>query len=84
MREVDGCLIPYEGNDVGPTLRQDKPCLWARNGPAILIVRADIIDAQRLYGDPTLGYEMDRWTSLDVDGPEDLRVADILIRSSRQ
>jgi CMP-N,N'-diacetyllegionaminic acid synthase len=81
MRERDGHLVPFEGQDIGPTQRQDKATLFARNGPAVLVMRSDVIDAGKLYGDPTLGYEMDEIASLDVDRPDELRLADLLIRS---
>jgi CMP-N-acetylneuraminic acid synthetase len=79
MRERDGQLAPFQGGDFGPTRRQDKAILFARNGPAVLVIRSDVIDAGKLYGDPTLGYEMDEIASLDVDTPNDLRLADLLI-----
>jgi CMP-N,N'-diacetyllegionaminic acid synthase len=82
MRSQDGRLVPYEGNEIGPTRRQEKAKLFARNGPAVLIIRSGVIEAGKLYGDPTLGYEMDEMTSLDVDGPDQLRFADLLIRSA--
>lgn len=56
--------------------RQEKEKLFARNGPAILIVSAG--DAQlhgRLYGERVLGFEMDRLSSLDIDDPIDLEMA---------
>lgn len=56
--------------------RQEKEKLFARNGPAILIVSA--ADAQlrgRLYGERVLGFEMDRLSSLDIDEPIDLEMA---------
>ncbi|EJL78582.1 CMP-N-acetylneuraminic acid synthetase [Polaromonas sp. CF318] len=62
---------------VGQKLRrQEKEKLFARNGPAILIVSAS--DAQlhgRLYGERVLGFEMDRLSSLDIDDPIDLEMA---------
>jgi CMP-N,N'-diacetyllegionaminic acid synthase len=84
MRYRGGKLIPLSGGDIGPTSRQEKEKLFARNGPAVLIVRGDVIDARQLYGDPTVGYEMDEWSSIDIDGVEDLRIADLLIRSGWQ
>ena len=81
MRERDGRLEPYFGGSVGPLRRQDKDILWARNGPAILIVRSDVLDAGELYGDPTVGYPMDEQSSLDIDEPADLALADLLLRA---
>jgi CMP-N-acetylneuraminic acid synthetase len=56
--------------------RQDKPRLFARNGPAILAVRAEVVRGGALYGEPTVGYEMDAESSLDIDEPEDLWLAE--------
>lgn len=83
MRDSDGRLLPYLGEGVGPLRRQEKTILFARNGPAILIVRAGILDQDRLYGDFTIGYEMDEKSSLDVDEPGDLALADMLLREAR-
>lgn len=80
MRETSGQLEPYLGGVVGPLRRQDKELLWARNGPAILIVRREVLAAGELYGDPTIGYPMDERSSVDVDEPADLRLADLLLR----
>jgi CMP-N-acetylneuraminic acid synthetase len=84
MREEEGHLVPFAGEDVGPTQRQSKATLFARNGPAVLVMRSDVIDDGRLYGDPTLGYEMNEIASLDIDTKDDLRLADLLIRNGWQ
>lgn len=62
---------------VGQKLRrQEKEKLFARNGPAILIVSAsDVIQRAKLYGERVLGFEMDRLSSLDIDDPIDLDIA---------
>lgn len=66
---------------VGQKLRrQEKETLFARNGPAILIVSAaDIKLRKRLYGERVAGFEMDRLTSLDIDDPYDLEMARCLL-----
>jgi CMP-N,N'-diacetyllegionaminic acid synthase len=81
MREQDGKLVPYLGGDIGKTRRQDKEILYGRNGPVVLIVRSAVLDSNTLYGDPTVGYEMDEISSIDIDTPEDLRLADHLRRT---
>lgn len=81
MREKDGRLSPYFGGGIGKTQRQAKELLYARNGPAILISRSSMLDAGLLYGDRIIGYEMDEFSSLDIDTPEDLRLADHLLRT---
>jgi CMP-N-acetylneuraminic acid synthetase len=65
----------------GQTMRrQDKEVLFARNGPAILIVSArDVLEKDSLYGERVLGFEMDRLTSLDIDEPLDLKMANCLL-----
>jgi CMP-N-acetylneuraminic acid synthetase len=81
MREQDGKLIPYLGGDIGKTRRQEKEVLYGRNGPVVLIVRSSVLDSDSLYGEPTVGYEMDEITSIDIDTPEDLRFANHLMRT---
>lgn len=78
MQEQDGVLLPFEG-DRTTTRRQDLPPLWARNGPAILVVAAAVL-ASGLYGKRTIGYRMAAEDSLDIDEPADLRAASLLFR----
>ncbi len=63
---------------VGPSRRQDKPPLYARNGPAILVVRPAVLRGGSLYGDDSRPYEMAFEDSIDVDGPFELELADLL------
>ena len=68
-------LAPYEA---GPMIlrRQDKPRLYARNGPAVLAVRRQtLLDGGTLYGRDTCGYVMAPEESVDIDGPLDLDLA---------
>ena len=62
---------PYAG-------RADKPVLYARNGPAILALRADRI-GDDLYAGDLRPYVMDASDSVDVDEPFDLELAEFLI-----
>lgn len=60
--------------------RQDKGRLFARNGPAILIVSvADVLERGNLYGARVMGFPMDRMASLDIDDPFDLEMARCLL-----
>lgn len=60
--------------------RQEKEKLFARNGPAILIVSAgDAVGRRQLYGQKVLGFEMDRVSSLDIDDAFDLEMARCLM-----
>lgn len=70
-----GILKPYEP---GPMIlrRQDKPTLYARNGPAVLVAKSEIVRQGQLYGNPTIGYEMDEYASIDIDTNDDLWLAE--------
>ena len=79
MREVDGRLVPFGG---APTVvrRQDKPALYARNGPAVLAARTPVIvEHGSLYGADTRPLVMTPEESVDVDGPWDLALASWLL-----
>jgi CMP-N,N'-diacetyllegionaminic acid synthase len=63
-----------------PTRRQDKPLLFARNGPAVIAVHTRIVMAgHTLYGPDTRGLVMAREESFDIDDPFDLEVAERLM-----
>lgn len=61
------------------TQRQQKPNFYARNGPAILIMRIRNIVSGSLYAHPLIGYEMDWLRSFDIDAPDDLSVIEKLM-----
>ncbi len=80
LRLESGSLIPYLN---GPQIsrRQEKPILYARNGPAILAVRRKILVEQKsLYGNRTLPFVMPLEFSVDIDGPSDLAFAEWILR----
>jgi CMP-N,N'-diacetyllegionaminic acid synthase len=60
---IDGPLV---------TRRQDKPRVVARNGPAVVAVRASVIENGSLYGDDCRALMMNSVDSLDIDSPGDL------------
>ena len=65
-----------------PTRRQDKPLLFARNGPAVLAVRTEVVTgAKALYGADTRGLVMSRGDSFDIDDQFDLGIAELLMAS---
>ena len=78
MRLEDGLLKPFLD---GPTAtrRQDKPKLFARNGPAVLAVRASVIASGSLYGERSWPLGMSAEDSLDVDTPWDLRLVEFAL-----
>ena len=59
--------------------RQDKPQLFARNGPAILIMNMDSLESGELYAGKTIPYVMDTFCSIDIDNESDLIMAEYLV-----
>jgi CMP-N-acetylneuraminic acid synthetase len=45
------------------------------------VLRPATVRAGTLYGPRTFGYEMDLESSIDIDGPEDLRLAELILRA---
>jgi len=70
-----GYLEPFQD---GPMIlrRQDKPSVFARNGPAVLVVRRELIERGQLYGERVFPYIMGRIESLDIDEEIDLQTAE--------
>ena len=63
-----------------PARRQDKPLLFARNGPAVVAVHTRVVvDGHTLYGPDTRGLVMPREASLDIDDAFDLELAERLM-----
>lgn len=75
MRVEDGKLLPYLA---GPMIlrRQEKPRLYARNGPAVLVVRSHVVEGGCLYRGVVRPLEMNRVDSVDVDDMTDLLLAE--------
>lgn len=76
MRLEGGRLVALA--DSPATRRQDKRLVYARNGPAVLALRPERL-AERLYTGDCRPYVMDALESVDVDGPDDLRLAELLL-----
>jgi CMP-N-acetylneuraminic acid synthetase len=81
MRLEGDRLVPLAGT-VGPLRRQDKPRLFARNGPAVVVTRTAVLTGQRvLYGADTRPLVMSRADSVDIDDAFDLELAELLMAS---
>ena len=65
------------------TRRQDKPRLFARNGPAVLATLSRVIERGELYGTRCAPVEMKHVDSVDIDTPEDALIAEALLRQKR-
>jgi CMP-N-acetylneuraminic acid synthetase len=81
MQLAENRLIPYV---TGPLVlrRQDKPRLYARNGPAVLAVRREAVEKGALYTDHVVPLEMSRRESVDIDDWEDLALAEFWIQGA--
>ena len=77
---LNGVLVPYLDNVKPIVGSRDLPPAWARNGPAILVMRPALVRSGELYGKRSLPYVMERDVSIDVDEPFDLAIADFLLR----
>lgn len=84
MRIEGDALLPLRSAEEMGLRRQDLPKLYARNGPAILILTPAQIRAGNFYGGHTVAYEMPEQDSLDIDVPEDLALAGLLIERRRK
>jgi len=81
--DEDGSLKPFlEGEMI--LRRQEKPRVFARNGPAILAVRRRVLDSGVLYGERVLPFEMTPLESIDIDNEDDLRLVEALILSQQR
>jgi CMP-N,N'-diacetyllegionaminic acid synthase len=69
----------------GPPIlrRQDKPRLFARNGPAVLAVRAAVLHTGSLYGDDCRPLVMTPEESMDIDSLLDIDVVECLLARPR-
>jgi CMP-N-acetylneuraminic acid synthetase len=82
LMQLRGDRLDPWSNAPAPTRRQDKPHLFARNGPAVVATRPGLVLAERrLYGTDTRGIVMSREESIDIDDAFDLRVAELLMAS---
>jgi CMP-N-acetylneuraminic acid synthetase len=78
--DEQGCLQPYLEGDL-VLRRQEKPQVYARNGPAVLVIRRQVVESGRLYGDRVLPLIMNPLDSLDVDDEDDLTLLEALIQA---
>lgn len=78
--QADGSLTPYLNQGGNVLRRQDKPHVYARNGPSVLVcTRATIMQQQTLYGKRTFPLLMKHEESLDIDTPFDLMLVELVM-----
>jgi CMP-N-acetylneuraminic acid synthetase len=79
MRLDDGLLHPYLASGAAITRRQDKPVVYARNGPAVLVSDPETLRQGSLYGDRCVPLMMSAQESIDIDCKDDLEMAEWLM-----
>jgi len=77
----EGFLQNFSEDNIQPKYlrRQDKPKYYARNGAAIYITKKDIINNAILSGN-IIPYNMDKFSSLDIDTEDDFILAEYLFK----
>lgn len=78
--DADGRISLFLSEQPQPARRQDAQTLYRVNG-AIYVLRADHIFAGAMYGDDMRALVMDERSSIDIDRPFDLAVAEGLLRA---
>jgi CMP-N,N'-diacetyllegionaminic acid synthase len=77
-RDPSGVMTPH--GDPGAQRRQDKPVLFARNGPAVYAAHIAALRSRGdLYGGTTVGYEMSQLDSIDIDDADDLALCEAIL-----
>ena len=80
LMRLDGDRLVPAQDGPAAVRRQDKPQLFARNGPAVVVIRTSVLLEQRaLYGADTRALVMSREDSLDIDDAFDLELAELLL-----
>jgi CMP-N,N'-diacetyllegionaminic acid synthase len=79
LRVEHGRLVPFMESARPATRRQDKPRVFARNGPAVLAVMSTVVRGGSLYGRDSRPITMGIEESIDIDDPFDLELAEWLL-----
>ena len=79
MKLEEGRLVAVTDYPETDNLRQKKPTYYARNGAIYAFTTQCLLEKDSLYGDTTIGYEMARDVSTDIDEPFDLELCEWLM-----
>jgi CMP-N-acetylneuraminic acid synthetase len=78
LRIEKDSLVPYLPG-AAVLRRQEKPSVYARNGPAIVATRRQVLEHGSLFGETVRPFLMSREESVDIDEPVDLIIAEALM-----
>lgn len=81
---AEGNLVPFYNNQIIANRRQDKPKVFARNGPVVLVCHPNTIRSGELYGSNCKPYFMSEEDSLDIDSLSDLYLAENLLTTRQK
>ena len=83
--DEEGRLTPYiEGQGTRILRRQEKPIVYARNGPAVCALWARTLGCYGdLFGPYSVGCVMSRLDSIDIDDEADLFICKAVLQSNR-
>ena len=82
MRLEDHYLVPFLDNQPQILRRQDKPLVYARNGPSVLVTSPATLKGGTLYGGRCRAFPMDHRFSLDIDTLEDVAEVEAALKQS--
>ena len=75
-------LRPLSNDGVRPPRRQDTQPVFALNGAVFVADRAWLMKSADFIGPNTVGYEMPKERSVDIDTPLDLIIAEAILKST--
>jgi CMP-N,N'-diacetyllegionaminic acid synthase len=84
MKVEEGALQPFLPDVPLITRRQDKPKVYARNGPAVLVCAPETLRSGELYGEKCVPYMMHAGESLDIDERADLDYAEWILKKNHE
>lgn len=79
--DAAGELHRLNAEKSSPLRRQDKPKVYSRNGPAILVTGVPTLKKGELYGARNFGYLMKALDSIDIDDKDDLMLAEAIAKT---
>lgn len=79
MRMSQGRLEPFLTDLPQIRRRQNKPAVYARNGPSVLVSGRETIQQSDLYGERVFPYLMAHEDSLDIDEPGDIELLSVAL-----
>ncbi len=81
LEDDNGLLRLSTGEQFPVPRRQELPAAFHREGSVYVTRRSTLMDQNSLYGRRLLGYQIEPERSVNIDGPEDLKRAEVMLMS---